>query len=84
MDVFLCKFFLVSLFLTIFSITASAQKSKNISIGYLENYEKLPKIKFKQTTEEEYNKYKIANKPESLKIKETETHFTVKKQKLEI
>ena len=72
--------------LVTFSITASAQKTKNISIGYLENYEKLPRISFQQTTEEEYDQYKIAGKPDSLKISETETHFTlttkVKKIKL--
>ena len=85
-QVFFCKFFLVSLGLITFSINVSAQKTKNIAIGYLENYEKLPKIKFEQTTEEEYNKYKISGKPDPLKIKETETHFTlstkVKKIKL--
>lgn len=86
MDVFLCKFFLLASVLMTFSVIASAQKTKNIAIGYLEKYEKLPKIKFDQTTEEEYNKYKKSDKPDSLKIKETETHFTlttkVKKIKL--
>ncbi|TDG36396.1 hypothetical protein EZJ43_07715 [Pedobacter changchengzhani] len=85
-EVFLCKFFLVTSVLITFSITASAQKTNNIAIGYLENYEKLPKIKLEQTTEAEYNKYKISGKPDLLKIKETETHFTlptkVKKIKL--
>ncbi len=86
MEVILRKFFLLSSILMTFSITASAQKNKNIAIGYLENYEKLPKIKFEQTTEEEYNNYKTADKLGLLKIKETETHFTlttkVKKIKL--
>ena len=76
-EVFLCKFFLLSSILMTFSITVNAQKTKNIAVGYLETYEKLPKIKLAQTTEEKYNKYKIAGKPDPLKIKETETHFTL-------
>lgn len=66
--------------LIIFSLTIFAQKnvnqaSKKIEIGYLNTFEKLPKLKFTKINENEFLRYKPARKLIKQKIEETKTRF---------
>lgn len=71
------KYYCFLFFYVAFLLNVSAQKAKTINIGYLDNYQNMPKIKLKQTTEAEYNQYKTVSELISLKIKESKTHFTL-------
>lgn len=60
------------------SFTAFSQKKNEVSIGYTETYEKLPKITFQKSTAAEYKQYKSGEGPVQLKLKETRSHFQIR------
>lgn len=55
--------------------SAKAQFKKSIAVGYVENYEKQPKIKFTKSSKAEYEQCKKSSEPVKLKIKESKTNF---------
>lgn len=57
--------------------SAKAQFKKSVAVGYVENYEKQPKIKFTKSSKAEYEQCKKSSEPVKLKIKESKTHFTL-------
>jgi len=57
--------------------SAKAQLPKNIAVGYVENYEKQPKIKFTKSSKAEYEQCKKSSEPVKLKIKESKADFTL-------
>lgn len=63
------------LFFMVFLLNATAQKTNSTAVGYLENYQNLPKIKLEQATEAEYNQYKIGSEPLMLKVEESKTRY---------
>ncbi|MFC3563252.1 hypothetical protein [Pedobacter jamesrossensis] len=65
------------IFFTVCLVNANAQNADKTSVGYLGNYENLPKIKFVQSNEAEYNQYKTVSEPITLKIKENKFNFTL-------
>ncbi|MFD2287093.1 hypothetical protein GJU39_10620 [Pedobacter petrophilus] len=71
------KYCLLIFFFMVFLINASAQQAKSTSIGYVDNYANLPKIKFEQSNETEYNRYKKVSNLVKAKVEENKTHFTL-------
>lgn len=57
--------------------SAKAQLKKSIAVGYVENYEKQPKIKFTKSSKAEYEQCKKSSEPVKLKIKESKADFTL-------
>ncbi|TDQ08302.1 hypothetical protein ATK78_2811 [Pedobacter metabolipauper] len=66
------------------SLSGSAQLSKSTNVGYVESFAKLPKIKFEQTDEAQYNQCKTANDLVMLSIKDSKTEFTLYTKSKEI
>lgn len=69
----------VSLFIVLFlaSLSVFSQQKNEVSIGYIDTYEKLPKISFQKTTAAEYEQYKPGKTPVKLKLKETKSSFQI-------
>lgn len=67
---------LIVLFFT--SFAAFSQQKNEVSIGYIDSYEKLPKITFRKTTATEYERHMPAETLVKLKLKETRSHFQIK------
>lgn len=67
---------LVMLFFT--SFNAFSQEKNEVSIGYIDTYEKLPKITFRKTSAAEYEQYKPAKALVKLKLKETKSQFQIR------
>lgn len=66
---------LILLFLTCF--TAFSQQKNEVSVGYIETYEKLPKISFEQTTAAEYERYEPGRTLVKPKLKESRSSFQI-------
>ncbi len=68
------KFIIVLVFL---STTLLAQSKKEITVGYLETYEKLPKIVFTLSSLAEYDKYLNTQYLTKTKLKASKTHHII-------
>jgi hypothetical protein len=66
---------LIVLFLA--SLSVFSQKKNEVSIGYIDSYEKLPKISFQKTSAAEYEQYKPGKTLVKLKLKETKSSFQI-------
>lgn len=66
---------MILLFLT--SFAAFSQQKNEVSIGYVDTYEKLPKISFQKTTAAEYERYEQDKTLAKPKLKETKSQFQI-------
>ena len=62
---------------SLISFTAFSQRKNEVSIGYIDRYEKLPKISFQKITAAEYEQYKPGKALVKLKLKETKSSFQI-------
>ncbi|MGJ1269836.1 hypothetical protein ACR78G_21775 [Sphingobacterium spiritivorum] len=67
----------ILILLLLVSLTAHAQKKKEIAVGYADTYDKLPSIKFQKSSKEEYDLCRKALRPDSLPLKEVNGYMLV-------
>lgn len=63
--------------LLLLSLNSFSQAKNQVNVGYMENYEKLPKISFEKTTALVYEQYNQGKMQPKIKLKERKSKFLI-------